>query len=81
MSYGKRIAWLNERKQYKYSNVYKGNRIVLFDMDGTLTPPRMEFDKTLLNPLRSLSEHSQIGILTGSDFDYVNQQMLLKHLN
>ena len=75
MSYGKRIAWLKQRNEHKYSNRYKGSRIVLFDMDGTLTPPRMDFDKELLNPLRKLSEHAQIGILTGSDIDYVKQQM------
>ena len=45
--------------------------IVLFDMDGTLTPPRGEFDKILLEPLRELSNHVEIGILTGSDLDYV----------
>ena len=81
MSYGKRIAWLKQRNEYKYCNPYKGKRVVLFDMDGTLTPPRMEFDKELLNPLRSLSEHTQIGILTGSDIDYTKQQMnyIIRH--
>lgn len=49
--------------------------IVLFDMDGTLTEPREEFDKRLLQPLRDLSNYADIGILTGSDLDYVNQQM------
>ena len=81
MSYGKRITWLTDRQKYKYTCSHKGNRIVLFDMDGTLTPPRMQFDKQLLNPLRNLSKHSQIGILTGSDIDYVKQQMsyVLRH--
>ena len=81
MSYGKRMAWLNEREKYKYACSYKGKRIVLFDMDGTLTPPRMEFDRQLLNPLRALSEHTQIGVLTGSDISYVKEQMnyVLRH--
>ena len=51
--------------------------IVLFDMDGTLTEPRMAFDKKLLDHLRKLSTHSEIGILTGSDFDYLKEQMNL----
>ena len=51
--------------------------IVLFDMDGTLTEPRKEFDKRLLHPLRDLSNYAEIGILTGSDLDYINQQMKL----
>ena len=49
--------------------------IVLFDMDGTLTPPRKEFDKRLFEPLRDLSRYSEIGIVTGSDTDYLKSQM------
>jgi len=49
--------------------------IVLFDMDGTLTPPREEFDKKLLESLRELSLFAEIGIVTGSDIDYVKSQM------
>lgn len=49
--------------------------IVLFDMDGTLTPPREEFDKRLLQSLRELSLYAEIGIVTGSDIDYVQNQM------
>ncbi len=51
--------------------------IVLFDMDGTLTEPREPFDKRLLEPLRELSNYSEIGILTGSDEDYLFEQMNL----
>jgi len=49
--------------------------IVLFDMDGTLTEPRDKFDNKLLDPLRELSKYSEIGVLTGSDIDYVEQQL------
>ena len=49
--------------------------IVLFDMDGTLTPPREAFDKRLFQPLRNLSKHAEIGIVTGSDMDYLSSQM------
>ena len=49
--------------------------IVLFDMDGTLTEPRGPFDKALFDPLRKLSEHAELGIVTGSDFDYLFEQM------
>ena len=51
------------------------NSIVLFDMDGTLTPPRKEFDTELLPALTELSKVAEIGILTGSDYNYVLQQM------
>ena len=50
-------------------------RIVLFDMDGTLTPPRKELDRDLIPALRELAKISEIGIVTGSDHNYVLQQM------
>ena len=50
-------------------------KIVLFDMDGTLTPPRKELDRDLIPALRELAKVSEIGIVTGSDHNYVLQQM------
>ena len=50
--------------------------IVLFDMDGTLTESREKFDsKELAESLLRLSELSDIGIITGSDEDYLREQM------
>jgi len=49
--------------------------IVLVDMDGTLTEPRGPFDRALLEPLRELSKNVEIGIVTGSDINYINSQM------
>ena len=48
--------------------------IILFDMDGTLTPPRKKIDRKVITSLRDLSMHAEIGIVTGSDFDYLMQQ-------
>ena len=48
--------------------------ICLFDMDGTLTEPRQEIKTEMIMSLQSLSRHSEIGIVTGSDIDYVKQQ-------
>ena len=50
------------------------NNICLFDMDGTLTPPRKKIEKRTISKLKKLSEYAKIGIVTGSDFDYVMQQ-------
>ena len=50
------------------------SRIVLFDMDGTLTPPRKSIEKNIENALISLSKVTKVGIVTGSDYDYVMQQ-------
>tara|TARA_R100000406_G_scaffold88556_1_gene73978 strand:+ start:704 stop:1510 length:807 start_codon:yes stop_codon:yes gene_type:complete len=49
--------------------------IVLFDMDGTLTEARGKFQTELILDLRALSRYADIGIVTGSDIDYINQQM------
>ena len=50
-------------------------------MDGTLTPPRESLEESLVPVLESLSEVAEIGIVTGSDFDYLKQQvgLLLEH--
>jgi phosphomannomutase len=50
------------------------NTICLFDMDGTLTEPRKDIKQNMIAALRKLSDHATIGIVTGSDFDYVMQQ-------
>ena len=50
--------------------------IVLFDMDGTLTEPRGSFNPKILEPsLLKLSQYVDIGIITGSDEDYLREQM------
>jgi len=51
--------------------------IVMFDMDGTLTEPRQAFDYSLLgDSLYSLTNSGvHIGIITGSDEDYLKEQM------
>jgi hydroxymethylpyrimidine pyrophosphatase-like HAD family hydrolase len=48
--------------------------LVLFDMDGTLTPPRSHLDYNLVDTLRELVKFAEIGIVTGSDMDYLMQQ-------
>ena len=44
-------------------------------MDGTLTPPRESLEESLIPVLENLSEVCEIGIVTGSDFDYLKQQV------
>ena len=50
-------------------------RIVLFDMDGTLTAPRQSLDLDLLRPMKILTHYSDVGIVTGSDIDYLKEQL------
>ena len=48
--------------------------IILFDMDGTLTPPRKPITQDVVVKLRELSSVANIGILTGSGYEYLVQQ-------
>lgn len=52
----------------------KNNNIVLFDMDGTLTEVRKEITKEMIYILQKLSRIAKIGIVTGSDYDYLIDQ-------
>ena len=50
-------------------------KIVLFDMDGTLTLARKEMEKPVLDALKSLHENGfEIGIVTGSGMNYIEEQ-------
>jgi phosphomannomutase len=48
--------------------------IALFDMDGTLTPCREKIAFDVIAALRKLNAHCRIGIVSGSDFDYIMSQ-------
>ncbi len=49
-------------------------KVVLFDMDGTLTPARKEMPPNILSALTLLSSRHKLGIISGSDYDYIAQQ-------
>ena len=50
------------------------SKIVLFDMDGTLTEPRKVMSAEMVRSLRSLTKICKIGIVTGSDYKYIKEQ-------
>lgn len=43
-------------------------------MDGTLTEPRRAMERPMIDKLLSLLTVSKVGIVTGSDFDYIQEQ-------
>ena len=50
-------------------------KLFLFDMDGTLTPARKKMNYTVLSSLTQLQKSGwDIGIISGSDMDYIEQQ-------
>ena len=50
-------------------------KIVLFDMDGTLCLSRQFLDMDLFAPLKTISQYSHIGVVTGSDMEYIQNQL------
>ncbi len=51
-------------------------KIILFDMDGTLTPPRKKMDWEMTAVLSDIQKAGfEIGVVTGSDWDYLKDQM------
>ena len=51
------------------------NSLVLFVVDGTLTEPRQRINKDILISLRELSFVTEIGLLTGSNLEYIKEQL------
>lgn len=49
--------------------------IILFDLDGTLTPPRQNITQENLEKIIELSAFTRVGIVTGSTLDYVKEQV------
>ncbi|PFH51037.1 hypothetical protein AMATHDRAFT_75229 [Amanita thiersii Skay4041] len=51
------------------------NKLVLFDMDGTLTPARQRASQEMIDILRQLRKKVVIGIVGGSDQAKISEQM------
>lgn len=53
----------------------RGKTLVLFDVDGTLTVPRKEADKVMLDFLQDLRKVAPVGIVGGSDLSKIAEQL------
>jgi phosphomannomutase len=51
-------------------------KIFLFDIDGTVTEARKPITKKMLKTLNKLSKRGLIGFVTGSNYDYIKEQIL-----
>lgn len=49
--------------------------VVLFDMDGTLTPARMPIERPVIEKLKDLQRVADLGIVSGSPYEYIESQM------
>lgn len=51
------------------------DRVFLFDMDGTITPARKLIENDMILFLRELTEHAYVGIVSGSPYSYIFEQL------
>jgi len=49
--------------------------ICMFDVDGTLTPARLQGSKTMLDSLKKLREYTATAFVGGSDFKKIEWQL------
>jgi len=49
-------------------------KILLLDMDGTITPPRGQISQEMISCLLGACRRIEVGIVSGSDFDYIYEQ-------
>ncbi|KAI2577089.1 phosphomannomutase 2 [Homo sapiens] len=52
-----------------------GPALCLFDVDGTLTAPRQKITKEMDDFLQKLRQKIKIGVVGGSDFEKVQEQL------
>jgi phosphomannomutase len=52
------------------------NKVILFDVDGTITEPRKKINKEMIEILTTLSNKYLIGLVSGSNFDYIYEQVI-----
>ena len=48
--------------------------VILFDLDGALTPPRRPLEWSIVPALRKLARYADVGIVSGSPFEYIQEQ-------
>ncbi|XP_055388817.1 uncharacterized protein LOC129617771, partial [Condylostylus longicornis] len=53
----------------------RDNAILLFDLDGTLTPSRLPIESDMIEVLKELKEHMAIGIVSGSNEGKMREQL------
>lgn len=53
----------------------RNNTIVLFDLDGTLTLPRLPADQEMIQLLKKLRGYVTVGIVSGSNQSKVEEQL------
>lgn len=68
------ISTQQETHTFEFGEVMNRD-IVLFDMDGTLTEARKPFASFLSSPLWKLCSRAEVGVVSGSDIDYIREQL------
>ena len=51
-------------------------KVILLDMDGTITPPRKPIQSDMIVQLNSMIKAGyELGVVSGSDIDYMDEQL------
>jgi len=58
--------------------MFKDKKVLLADMDGTLTPHRQPIQQSMVYAIKSFLDltDQHLAIVSGSDFDYIKEQVL-----
>ncbi|KIY52930.1 eukaryotic phosphomannomutase [Fistulina hepatica ATCC 64428] len=56
-------------------------KLVLFDVDGTLTPARQSVSQEMIDTLKALRKKVVVGIVGGSDFNKISEQLSVNGSN
>jgi hypothetical protein len=65
----------SQAKTSRMASASASSRIVLFDVDGTLTPSRKKATPEVLHFLKQLRTHTKIGMVGGSDLIKQKEQL------
>ena len=71
------ILYIHNKNTHLNLEIIVNRNMVLLDMNGTLTEATKSFASLLSSPLRSLNQIADIGIVSKSDLDYVQNQSLV----
>jgi len=72
------LSGFNKLPHYYISNPFKGKKVVIADMDGTLTPSRSEVSPNMIKAIKGLLKYYKFVVLGGGTIELFRKQLLNK---
>ena len=63
---------------HKIEEQHKKAKLVIFDVDGTLTASKTEMDKEMARLIKNLLEKKMVAIISGGKYEQFQKQLLSK---